>query len=473
MQIKCFNLGLLFVKFVIFIHRFLFKKHFRIFDENLSLMPKQLYPKVSFFIDQHNRNKAGLVPIKANITVNGTKIPKTIDHCLSSYWNEKQQRVSPARPGKSNGHEIINAKLDKIERDFFEFARQCDLQRVSLTHDLVKRFMNGERSVSDKPFWQAYEEYLSLKIVAPKTLQSYTLYRNKLLEFERDKKYHIDYHTINLIFFDLYKSYILTENGLGWNTFVTAIKKLKFFMNWSLNKHYHNELGFKEFSATEKEPTIVFLTMNELTTLYHFDFKSQRLNQTRDKFCFGCFTGLAFADLDALTSEHINNGTLTKFRQKTKKLLDIELPEQALEIIERYQGKYKALPKLSSDKMNEYIKECCKKAGIDTPTVYKDFTGGITTEKREPKCNLISAHDARRTFITNFYNETKDMRLTKQNAGIAQDKTMKRYMGSNKEMERDAMKKAFGNMPKNKISAETLTDFDLKEFDEMFNRLEA
>lgn len=46
-------------------------------------------------------------------------------------------------------------------------------------------------------------------------------------------------------------------------------------------------------------------------------------------------------------------------------------------------------------------------------------------------------------FITNFYNSTKDLVLTKQNAGITQDKTICRYM------EREAMKPAFDNMKQN------------------------
>lgn len=371
-------------------------------------------------------------------------------HVLESDWNTTQQRVKPARPGKDNNHALINQKLDKLQKDFEKFAIQCELDRVELIPDVIKRFLNGERNVTGKPFWQAYNEYLAIKIIEPKTLQNYTLYKTKLQEFEKDKGYKIDYHTINTVFFELYRSYILTEKGLSWNTFVTAIKKLKFFMNWSLDKHYHNERGFKEFSATDKEPTIIFLTMDELSALYHCNFKSNRLNQVRDKFCFGCFSGLAFADLDSLTYEHINNGTLTKFRKKTintnTKMLDIELPDQALEIIKRYQGKYKALPKISHQRFNEYIKECCEKAGINTPTIYKDFTGGLTTEKIEPKHKLIGSHNARKTFITNFYNSTKDMVLTKQNAGITQDKTIRRYMGTNKQMEREAMKTAFGNM---------------------------
>ncbi len=217
-------------------------------------------------------------------------------------------------------------------------------------------------------------------------------------------------------------------------------------MNWALKMKYHNEKEYKTFSAPEKEPTVIFLTMDELKKLYHFEYNSKRLNQVRDKFCFGCFTGLAFSDLDKLTSEHINNGRLTKFRQKSKKLHDIELPEQAMKIIERYQGSYKALPKISNQRFNDYIRECCELAGIDTPTIYKTFEKGVEKENIEAKYKLVSSHTARKTFITNFYNQTKDMNLTKRNAAITQDKTLRRYMGTDKEMEKAAMKKAFGQL---------------------------
>ncbi len=287
---------------------------------------------------------------------------------------------------------------------------------------------------------------MAVKNLAPKTLQNYTLYYTKLQEFENEKKYFIDYSTINPIFFDLYRNYILKEKGLGWNTFATAIKKLKFFMNWSLKKDYHDQVGYMKFSATEKEPTIIFLTMDELSTLYHKDFESKRLNQVRDKFCFGCLTGLAFADLDTLTHEHINNGTLTKFRVKTGNLIDVELSDPALKIISRYQDKYKALPKISHQRFNDYIKEICQIAEINTPTIYKDFSKGIVSEKIAPKHELVGSHTARKTFITNFYHNTKDINLTKKNAGITQDKTLRRYMGIDKEMERKAMKKAFGKL---------------------------
>ncbi len=409
-------------------------------------MSKQIKPKVTYYIDKSNRNRKGLAPIKANISVNYKSVTKIIDHTLPTDWNLKQQRVRPARPGKDNNYEKINAKLNNLEKEFELFTYNCELNKIELTPDIAKRFLKGERTLTEKSFWPAYDEYISMLQVEPKTKQNYTLYKTKLKEFEIDTGYYIDYHTINSAFFERYQYYVLSTKELSWNTFATAIKKLKFFLNWSLKMKYHKEKEYKEISAPEKEPTIIFLTMDELSILYHYKFESKRLNQVRDKFCFGCFTSLAFSDLDKLTHEHINNGTLTKFRQKSKVLHDIELPTQAIEIIERYQGKYKALPNISHQKFNRYIKECCKIAEINTPTIYKTFPRGVETENIAPKHELVTSHIARKTFITNFYNETKDINLTKKNAAITQDKTLRRYMGIDKKMAKDAMKKAFGNL---------------------------
>ena len=434
-------------------------------------MPKKVKANIVFYIDRNNRNKKGLAPIKANITFpivtgnyktsiidkkTGERIPivkptylkktKVIDHVLPTDWNSNQQRVRPPRPGKNNRNDVINPVLDNLQKEFIEFVDNCKKSNIELTPDIAKRFLDGERSLKEKSFWQAYDEYISTLRVAPKTKQNYKLYYTKLGEFEKETGYFINYSTINNVFFEKYKNYILDYKGLGWNTFATAIKKLRFFMNWSFKNNYHVETKYKKFSAPEKEPIIIFLTMDELSTLYHYNFKSKRLNQVKDKFCFGCFTSLAFSDLDSLTHEHINNGTLTKLRQKTKILYNIELPQQAVEIVERYQGKYKALPKISHQRFNNYIKECCKIAGINTPTLYKTFPKGKETENTAPKYELIGSHTARRTFISNFLNSTKDITLTMKNAAITQPKTLKRYAGTDKQMEKEAMKKTFGNL---------------------------
>jgi len=406
-------------------------------------------PNVTFYIDKTNPNKDKKVPIKANVTLNYKNITRTVAYCTVSDWNGNQQRVKPPKTGmKDNGHKETNELLTGIQDDFKTLAKELENQKIPITEDLVRRFLKGENIHLNqkKPFWEAYREYLKLLNVAQKTLQNYKLYYNKLQEFEKETGYIVNYNTVNLIFLDNYKKYILETKDLGWNTLATAIKKLKFFMNWSQKRNYHQDNGYKEISITEKPKTHVSLTENELRQLYNFDFRNKRLNKTRDIFCFSCLTGLPFSDFMGLTHEHINDGILTKYRQKTMVKIEQPLSDAALNIINRYKNQYYSLPRISSQKLNDYIKEICKIAGIDTPTIYKVYSGGKTIEKIAPKHELISSHTGRKTYATIYYNNTNDKIGVQKMAGMSADVMEKHYFGLKTEQARQNVNKAFQNI---------------------------
>lgn len=115
------------------------------------------------------------------------------------------------------------------------------------------------------------------------------------------------------------------------------------------------------------------LTAEELETMTGKNFATGRLAQVRDIFLFSCFTGLAYADLQKLKRSEISTGIdggkwiFTK-RQKTDTASRIPILPMAEEILVKYadhpqcKAKYKVLPILSNQKMNEYLKEiadCC------------------------------------------------------------------------------------------------------------------
>lgn len=406
-------------------------------------------PNVRFFIDKSNLNKHGKAPIKANISLDYKNITRLIDYCNVSDWNNFQQRVRPPKTGmKDNGHKEINDKLDKIQDDFKALVKGLEVKELPITPDTVKRFLRGEKLNfgQEKGFWEAYREYLSLLNVRPKTLQSYTLYYSKLQEFEKETGYIIHYRTINQVFLDYYKKYILETKGLGWNTLATAIKKLKFFMTWSYKREYHQEKGFKEISVPEKLKTHISLTEVELNTLYNFNFQNDRLNKTRDIFCFACLTGLPYIDLRDLSHEHINNGILAKYRKKTMAKIEQPICFAALYIIDRYKDQYFALPRISNQKLNEYIKEICRIAGINKPTPYLDHTGGKTIEKIKPKYELIGSHTGRKTFATIYYGNTGDALGVQKSAGMSADIMEKHYFGLKIEQAAEKINKAFQNI---------------------------
>ncbi len=409
-------------------------------------------PNVRFFIDRSNLNKQGKATIKANVTVNKKNVSQILGYCNISDWNKIQQRVRPPKTGmKDNGHKEMNDKLDKIQDKFKALVKGFEAKGIPITQDLVKRFLKGDKLNygQEKGFWEAYREYLSLLNVSPKTLQNYTLYYTKLQEFEKETGYIIHYKTINQPFLDNYKRYILETKGLGWNTLATAIKKLKFFMTWSYKREYHQETGYKEISVTEKQKTHISLTEDELNTLYGFDFKNDKLNKTRDIFCFACLTGLPYSDLRDLSHEHINNGILAKYRKKTMVKMEQPLSFAALSIIERYKDQYFALPRISNQKLNEYIKEICRIAGINKPTPYLDYTGGKTIEKFKPKYELIGSHTGRKTFATIYYSRTGDAFGVQKSAGMSADIMEKHYFGLKIEQAKENMNRAFQNIKLN------------------------
>ena len=145
----------------------------------------------------------------------------------------------------------------------------------------------------------------------------------------------------------------------------------------------------------------IHLSFNELMPLYSFDFEVGYQKRVRDLFCFGCFTGLRYKDLNSLTREQVidieGQRVIRLVDHKTRSHLIVPLNEYALSILQRYDYQ---LPHYSNQVFNRYIKEVCEKAGIDTAVEKVAFVGTQRINKVLKKSELVTCHTARRTFIT-------------------------------------------------------------------------
>ena len=127
---------------------------------------------------------------------------------------------------------------------------------------------------------------------------------------------------------------------------------------------------------TKHEVERDFLTEDELQTIASKDFGTERLHHVRDIFVFSCFTGLAYADVQKLKRSEVARGIdgdywIFTSRQKTETASRIPLLPTAVDILEKYKdypvcvNSGKALPVLSNQKMNKYIKEVFKELEFD------------------------------------------------------------------------------------------------------------
>lgn len=391
-------------------------------------------PEINFYLKATEPDKKGLIPIIAQINADYKKFRKTVDKIKKKHWNKNKQRVRP--PGieeKYNRYVEINSFLDEYEAKTRNFFTDCIKDNIQIDEQVIRSYLAGRQISKGKTpaFFKAFDMFIESNKPdkAERTIKGYTTIYNFLMDFEKEMGIDINFQTINLVFFDQLKKYAFDYKGVQDNYFAKIIAILKTFLNWSEARGFITDLTYKRFSYAEKDIDIVFLTLEELIHLTNFNFESNRHSKARDLFCFSCYTGLRYSDIKQLTHEHINENVIIKKIQKTQKTERMPLNKQALEILEKY--KYlplNALPQISHQKANEYIKEACKIAEIDTPVLKSVSRGGKVTEKTYPKHELITMHVGRKTFVTNSLYLGMNVQAIKGITGQKKDSTFNKYL---------------------------------------------
>lgn len=188
------------------------------------------------------------------------------------------------------------------------------------------------------------------------------------------------------------------------------VTMLKGFLKWIDTKEgYDVPSAVLNFETNLKvlPKTVTFLHYDELLHFAHFNFendKTDRLTRARDFWCFMAFTSLRISDLLQLNTVHILDGRIEMFAQKTGEHLYIPLTEEAQAIINRYKGKETKeglvfdIP--SAQKLNDAVKDAAKAAGLNRIITEVYYIGTDRREESHEFCDIISNHDARRTFVS-------------------------------------------------------------------------
>ncbi len=232
-------------------------------------------------------------------------------------------------------------------------------------------------------------------------------------------------------------------------TIAKKIGFVKWWLRWCEAKEYYKGNAHKVFSVKLKgqnyeQKTIIYLDREELTKLEFYDFsKAPHLDRARDVFIFSCYTGLRYSDIARLEKTQISDTKISLVTQKTDDALTIDLNDHTKRIL----GKYatlrgiKALPVISNQKANDYIREACKVAGIDTPVKLIQYSGSTKIETQKPKWECMSFHAGRRTFITMALLLEIPIPVIMQWSGHHDVKMLKPYMAVVDELRKREMAK--------------------------------
>jgi integrase len=324
------------------------------------------------------------------------------------HWSQTNQKVKKNREDEpDNNYLAINKRISLLKNKAENAINRALEEDIPITKEFLQNEIMGDMAAKRRKnlsFFDLLDEYIesSKAIKANRTVVCYGTFKNFLLDFEKDTRYKVDIRAINFKFFDNLRTYAFVKRNAKDNYFAKIISNLKAFLTWCYKRGYIKDLTYKDFKATERDKDVIYLTMEELMTLYNFQFESHKRTRARDLFCFMCFTGMRVSDLQNLKRENIRDGQIFKTIVKTHKTEVIPLNQYARNILSRYEDmEDRPLPKLSAQKINDHIKECCEEAGIKDLVNYVNYSGGKAREHSEPKFKLITNHTARKTFITN------------------------------------------------------------------------
>jgi integrase len=338
-------------------------------------------------------------------------------------WNYNKERVKNKTTTTSDGKFYLNDLLEKLEK----LCEKTINERISIeipTPDYIKQVLwqsidRNRKGLTEEPLVtlkSLAKVFISGEIKSKSgndkskaTLENYEAVLAHLIEFEKKKKYRVDFDTITHDFFNKYVDFLRHEatynkgkvKGLKRNTIAKDISILKVFMNEAVKREYTTNMKFRDFTFGEEEVEHVYLTELELDTIYNLEIENKKLREVRDLFIVGAWLGLRYSDLTNIKKENIIEEDGVKFisliTQKTKEKVIIPCHHIVLEIMEKYKEYPNSLPPdKSNQKFNDYIKIVCELAGFTQ-------LGRLTSKPNKPLYLCISSHTARRSFATNYY----------------------------------------------------------------------
>ena len=266
-------------------------------------------------------------------------------------------------------------------------------------------------------------------------------------EFESDFGQSIMLDTIDHMLVNAFKEWLLTKKEYSLNNAGLQLKLLKMIckeaerMSINVNPYTRHIESFTQKSKDRVLQTISFEEIKKIKAIRNLP---STLENARKWMLIGLYVGQRVSDLLDLKSQQlrfIENGVYIDInQQKTDKYVTVGVVDKEVIQILKIRFPYA----ISAQLFNRQIKQICQIAGINNMVIgYKLCPK--TRRKRlgiHPKYSLISSHDLRRSFATNYFGKIETPILM-QITGHSKESTFLSYIGTqvNKDTYADAFMK--------------------------------
>ncbi|WP_178984165.1 site-specific integrase [Winogradskyella helgolandensis] len=334
--------------------------------------------KTFFYLKTDKQNNEGESPIYAKIQLQGkTSTLSTGKFISKERWDFTNKLRNKLRLNSEKNCKLaIDLVEQKIEDAYLELSRNNN----DVTLCEVKNKLNGKTAklgdLDVIKLFEKHNDYFKKKFETGErskaSLQKYNRAKDLLANYIRAKhgKTSFSISDIDNQFIYNLESYLKYESTFNYKVGISHNSVIKYFQCFKTVCFYgikRNLIAANPFLAYDEKLIIkeaIFLTKAELERIEEKKFSTDRLNRVKDIFLFSCYSGYAPVDVQNLTKENLIKDSEDAFwiktnRAKTNIKSNVPVLPSVKRIIDKYShlDENRLLPKISNQKVNEYLKE--------------------------------------------------------------------------------------------------------------------
>jgi len=371
-----------------------------------------------------------------------------------SQWSNSKKRAKPISVELKN----LNNKLSELEIFLADRLNEDINLGVEITNKWLKkqidRFNNKvpttdlsyllnlmDDQIGNLHLKKAKDGSMGLK---KNTVKGYKDFRRVLEDYETYIDSNVKINEFGKEEFDGFVKWLSEDKNYAKGEIGRKIKRLKGLLKYGAGKGLKLGISLeaidKEYSYKTKK-YINVISEDEFFKILNLKGLPPYLENVRRWLLIGLNIGQRISDLQKIIKQDIrydSDGIALIDVVQVKGEEPVTIPVILNPLIDILKHKF-PYP-ISDQKFNDYMKEVCKRAGIDQ--IVKGYKMNPTTMRKElveaPKYELLASHDMRRSFATYHFDKGVSVNLIMKITGHKRESTFYEYIGRNPNKDHDA-----------------------------------
>ena len=347
--------------------------------EKIILDKRRIMSDGSYPVKLYLRNRREIL-ISTNFHANE-------DNFKNGEYNKKEPNFRAKNASLRNMLSAVVNEMIVLESS----GRLREMEDKALKKHLESILFYKEEKEEKRNFISYLDEFISLKSNQG-TIRCYTVTRNKILEFDPD----CTFETMDRKWLASFEKWM--AQTLKINAYAIHLRNIRAVFNYAIDEEATTLYPFRKYHIKKEETKKRSLTVDQLRMLINYECDEYQVKY-RDLFMLDFYLiGINIGNLLLLTENNVVNGRIEYYRNKTNKLISIEIPVEAKEIIDKYKGKEYLLDVM--DVYSDY-RYFVKRMNTALKQIGETTRSGLGGKKdRKPLFPELSSYWARHTWAT-------------------------------------------------------------------------